>query len=72
MEVIYITFGQTHTHSHNGITLDKNCVGAIHCKSESEGRKLAFEWFGDKFGTTYTKIDNDFMNYFPRGIIELN
>lgn len=72
MIVLYITFGQTHTHSHNGITLDKDCVGIIHCKDESDGRKLAFEWFGDKFATTYTEIDNNFAGFFPRGFIELN
>ena len=69
----YITFGQIHTHSHNGITLDKDCVGEIEAKSYSEARVLAFKWFGGKFGTTYPadKIEQ-IMHHFPRGIIKLN
>ena len=70
--VIFITFGQTHTHSHNGFTLDKDCVGVIHCRDYDHGRELAFEWFGDKFATTYAKINNEFMNFFPKGTYDLN
>ena len=76
MNKYYITFGQIHTHSHNGITLDKDCVGIIEAKNEGEARKLAFEWFGPKFMTTYTQeyLDKDpeFMGWFPRGFINLN
>jgi hypothetical protein len=72
MEIIFITFGQTHTHSHNGITLDKDCVGVIHCKNEAEGRALAFKWFGPKFSRTHKTIDNEFMSFFPRGSFDLN
>tara|TARA_R110000787_G_scaffold126553_1_gene237870 strand:- start:3305 stop:3526 length:222 start_codon:yes stop_codon:yes gene_type:complete len=70
----YITFGQIHTHSHNGITLDKDCVGEIEAKSYSEARELAFKWFGGKFGATYPQrmITNKFLIHFPRGIIKLN
>lgn len=69
---IFITFGQTHVHSHNGFTLDKDCVGVIDCENHEQGRKLAFEWFGAKFATTYDKIDNEFMRWFPRGTFDLN
>tara|TARA_R110000796_G_scaffold109078_1_gene220429 strand:- start:38 stop:253 length:216 start_codon:yes stop_codon:yes gene_type:complete len=69
---IFITFGQQHTHPHNGVTLDKDCVGVIDAESEEEARKLAFEWFGPEFGTTYPEIDNEFMDFFPRGAIDLN
>lgn len=76
MNKYYITFGQTHTHSHNGKTLDKDCVGVIKAENESKARELAFEWFDGVFGTTYSQeyLDKnpDFMNWFPRGFIELN
>lgn len=74
MNKYYITFGQTHTHKHNGKTLDKDCVGVIKADSYDEMRALAFEWFGDKFFTTYTVEDfnEDDIKYFPRGFIELN
>lgn len=73
MEEFYITFGQEHTHSHNGITLDKDCVGVIKAKNYEEMRKLAFEWFGSVFATTYTKEEfKDSIKYFPRGLVKLN
>ena len=74
MNRYYITFGQVHTHSHNGKTLDKDCVGVINAKDHSEARELAFKWFGPKFATTYEEedIDETFMFLFPRGLIELN
>lgn len=70
----YITFGQIHTHRHNGVTLNKDCVGVIEAENESKARELAFEWFAGKFATTYREkfIDSEFLNLFPRGIIELN
>jgi len=74
MQNFYITFGQIHTHSHNGKTLDKDCVGVIRATSEDEGRKLAFEWFGKKWSMFYTeaKVDEKFLSFFPRGLIKLN
>jgi hypothetical protein len=72
MEIIFITFGQDHKHHHNGIDLDKDCVGVIHCKNHSHARELAFKWFGPEFGTTYTKINNQFMSHFPKGSFDLN
>ena len=73
MNKYYITFGQSHTHIHNGNTLDKNCVGVVKANSYEEMRNLVFEWFDDKFATTYT-VENfkDAIKYFSRGFIELN
>lgn len=73
MNKYYITFGQGHRHKHNDITLNNNCVGVIEAESHDEMRLLAFEWFGDKFATTYTVEDfGDAIEYFPRGFIKLN
>ncbi len=66
---IYITFGQIHVHSVNGRTFDKDCVAVINAKSENEGRKLAFEYFGDKWFTSYTDLISCDLKYFPRGLI---
>jgi len=70
---IYVTFGQVHVHSVNGKTFDKDCVAIFEAKDYSDGRKKAFEYFGSKFFTTYLAKDvsPDFMNFFPRGIIEV-
>jgi hypothetical protein len=73
MKEYYITFGQAHTHSHNGITLDKDCVGVIKAESFEKMRALAFGWFDGVFGTTYTPEEfGDSIKHFPRGFINLN
>ena len=71
---LYVTFGQVHTHLVNGKTLNKDSVAVINCEGIEEGRKLAFEFFGDKFFTTYTEkqVNKEMMSYFPRGFIEVN
>ena len=73
MNKYYITFGESHIHTHNGETLDKDCVGVIKANSYEEMRNLALEWFGIKFATTYTVEEfKNAIKYFPRGFIELN
>ncbi len=74
MKNTYVTFGQTHVHSVNGKTFDKDCVAVIKANSKSEGRDLAFEYFGDKFCFEYhdTEFDNRSLNYFPRGLMNVN
>lgn len=71
---VYITFGQIHTHSINGKTVDKDCVAAIECETFDQGRKMAMEWFDGKFHESLTveRITEDLMSYYPRGIIEVN
>ena len=70
----YVTFGQIHVHSVNGKTFDKDCVAVIEASTEARGREMAFEFFNNKFFTTYPKdsFDMDNMKYFPRGFIKVN
>lgn len=71
MNRTYVTFGQEHTHSVNGKTLDKDCVAVINCVDAKAGRALAIEFFGDKFFSTYSEDKID-MEFYPRGYIEVN
>lgn len=64
----YISFGQTHVHRVNGITFDCDCLCRIYADHMVEARSIAFDAFGDKWGTSYTEPD---MRYFPRGAIDL-
>ena len=68
---IFVTFGQVHAHSINGKTFDKDCIAVIDAENHAEGRKRAFELFGDKFFTTYTdgSFPKDNIRFFPRGLI---
>lgn len=71
----YVTFGQSHVHSIDGRIFDKDCVGVINCKTPSEGRELAFSYFGPKFCFEYPEDYWDEpkqLKYFPRGYIEVN
>lgn len=75
MNKYYITFGQTHVHSYNNITLDKDCVGIIKASNYSQAREKAFEWFGDKFFTVYSNKEwneDEDLPLFCRGYINLN
>lgn len=69
----YVTFGQVHRHVINGIIFDRNCVAVINCTDARDGRKKAFEYFGDKFFTTYFEdyFNHDDLKYYPRGLIEV-
>jgi hypothetical protein len=69
----FVTFGQNHVHSVDGKTLDRNCVAVLKARTWEEGRRKAFEYFGDKFSFSYHGDEwiDDNMKYFPRGYIEL-
>ena len=70
----YVTFGQIHVHSVNGKTFDKDCVAVIKSATFAEGRALAFEYFGDKFGTSYqdNQWDESDLEFYPRGYINVS
>ena len=69
---IYITFGQVHVHRVNNKTFDRDCVAVIECNSHEHGRELAFEFFDDKFFTSYEDVEDAELHYYPRGLIEAN
>lgn len=69
----YVTFGQSHVHSVNGKTFDKDCVAVIEAGNFQEGREKAFDYFGPIFCTSYQddQWDEESINFFPRGYINL-
>jgi len=73
MNKYYITFGQDHTHRVPNHTLDKDCVAVIEAVDYMAARKKAFELFEAKWCFLYEeeKIDDKFMSYFPRGLINV-
>lgn len=67
----YVTFGQGHAHHIAGRTFGPNCVARIRTTSAAEGRKRAFELFGEKFCFEYhNKIPN--MEFFPDGFVDID
>ena len=71
---IYISFGQSHTHRVDGVTFDCDVLARIKCETHKEGRERAFELFGAKFFTDYPEektYDEEFMSFFPRGILDV-
>lgn len=69
----YVIFGETHTHLIDGKTFDKDCVAVINRNNEQLERDLAMELFGGLFFTTYNKPPKgDSMQFFPRGLIEID
>lgn len=74
MSKYYFTFGQVHINRVNGHTLDKDCVAVINASDFAQAREQAFTWFGDKFHQQYSEeaFSDDILQYFPRGLIEIN
>jgi hypothetical protein len=71
---MYVTFGQAHAHRVNGKTFDKDCVGVIECVDYEDGRRQAFELFGDKFCFTYPEdnfIWEEHAEFYPRGLLHV-
>lgn len=64
----YFTFGQTHTHSINGHTMDKDCIVKI---TSENPRAIMVEYFKDKWAFEYTDITENDLKYFSRGIYDL-
>lgn len=70
----YVTFGQAHAHRIDGVTLECDCVASYTSPDAESGRAKAFELFGRKFCFHYTEneIEHVNMNYFPRGVIDID
>lgn len=69
----FVTFGQSHAHSVNGKTVDKDTVAVFPLTDDEDGRALAFETFGTKFCFEYPESywDTDNMKYFPKGYVTI-
>lgn len=74
MAKTFITFGQTHVHSVNGKTFDKDCVAVIECDSWLDGREKAFEFFGPTWCMEYHEKEWGVaeLEWYPRGFINVN
>ena len=69
MKTFYFTFGQVHTHSYNGKTLDKDIVVEMSAEDSTEARERMFELFGKKWAFQYNEKPD--MSFFPRGIFKI-
>lgn len=69
----YVTFGQKHTHSINGKTLDKDTVARYDAAFPCEGTEKAFELFDGEFCSEYFDEEWDEVNmeHFPKGYVDL-
>lgn len=69
MNRYYFTFGQSHTHSVNGKTFDKDCVVEIETNDSDSARKIMFDTFGQKWASQYDELPD--MQFYPRGVFKL-
>lgn len=66
----YISFGQTHTHRIYGQTYDCDSLWRIEAPNEHEARQYVHSVIGNKWSDIYNEKDvNQFLKYYPRGII---
>jgi hypothetical protein len=62
----YFSFGQSHVHSVDGFTFDKDVIVEIEAPTRGDARKIMFDTFGRKWSMQYNEKPD--MGYFPRGI----
>lgn len=68
----FITFGQTHTHSVSGQTIDKDTVVVIQAETEQKAVDICEETFGRVYcGFYYEDSWNEEENlpYYPKGYV---
>ena len=70
METYYFSFGQSHVHRIDGVTLDADCLLKVEAKNYDAARQQVFDAIGDKWAFQYDKDTIDF-SYFPRGAVEV-
>ena len=71
MKKYYFTFGQNHTHRVNGIAWDCDSVCCIEAEDSKQARQKMFDNFGLVWAFQYDDIEKVKIEYFPRGIINL-
>lgn len=72
MNNYYISFGQGHTHSFNGLTLDKDCLLLVQAESWEVARVAVIQLFGQKWSHVYDKATMPLvMESFPRGVVNV-
>ena len=64
----YITFGQSHVHRFNGITLDKDIVLAVKCFTYEQVREFTIQTFNEEWANIY---EEPHLEYYHRGLIEI-
>jgi hypothetical protein len=62
----WFSFGQVHTHSYNGQTLDKDTIVKV---TAEDPRSVMAELFGAKWCWEYSEEPD--MKWFPNGIVEI-
>lgn len=68
MKTRYFSFGQKHTHSLNGHTLDKNCIVKITAENP---RDVMADYFKSEWCFEYTDFTDEDLEYYPRGVYNI-
>jgi hypothetical protein len=66
----YFTFGQSHAHSVDGFTYDKDVVVEIEAPTAGDAREIMLNTFGIVWSNQYSECPD--LSYFPRGVKKLN
>ena len=69
MRPFYISFGQAHTHSVAGKTLDRDTIAVIAAENKDDAREKAFKVFEQKWCFVYEELPD--MSFFPKGLVNV-
>ena len=67
----YVSFGQSHVHRIDGVTLDADALLEVVAKDEGEVRDRVFSAIGAKWSMIYDE-DSIKFEYFPRGAVTIS
>lgn len=67
----YVTFGQSHRHTIEGLKFNHNVVARFDAKDYASGRSLARQLFGSAWCFDYHNIEPE-MSYFPGGFVDID
>lgn len=69
----FVTMGQEHVHSIDGMTIDKDTVVRFDVATVGGGRRKAFDYFGQRFSMEYSEKEwnEDYMDHYPGGYVDL-
>ena len=71
MKTFYFSFGQSHIHRIDGITLDADVLLKVEAKDSEEARDRVWKAFEAKWSMQYNEDTVNFK-YFPRGAVEIS
>lgn len=73
MVKFYITFGQIHKHTINGVSFDKDTVGVFYCNTEDwdKASDACKNLFNNQYCHVHKTMNEEVLQYYPKGLVDI-